>query len=186
MQIANPLYDTVFKYMLDDEPVAKLFLSALLQREIVELCYNPQEMLRENEEIVEIVKKTQGAEKLTFFSILRLDFSAKIRDAKGKHETVLIELQKASNGSDLMRFRKYLGLQYTNKNNSIHTESGKIVAIPLLPIYFLGEGMSEIKGHAAVKIERVVRDMFTGEIIEVKDDFIENLSELIVVDGSLI
>ena len=133
MQIANPLYDTVFKYMLEDERVAKLFLSALLQREIVELCYNPQEMLRENEEIVEIVKKTQGAEKLTFFSVLRLDFSAKIRDANGKYETVLIELQKASNGSDLMRFRKYLGLQYTNKNNSIHTESGGCLPAPGMP-----------------------------------------------------
>ncbi|MEY4926593.1 MAG: hypothetical protein RI894_1029, partial [Bacteroidota bacterium] len=37
MQIANPLYDTVFKYLLEDEPVASLFISALLGREIVEL-----------------------------------------------------------------------------------------------------------------------------------------------------
>jgi hypothetical protein len=46
MQIANPLYDTVFKYLLEDEPVAKLFLSALLEREIEELTYNPQEMVQ--------------------------------------------------------------------------------------------------------------------------------------------
>ena len=45
MQIANPLYDTVFKYLLDDEVVAKLFLSELLGREIIELTYDVKEIL---------------------------------------------------------------------------------------------------------------------------------------------
>ena len=31
--IANPIYDVVFKYMMEDERVAKLLLSALLQKE---------------------------------------------------------------------------------------------------------------------------------------------------------
>ena len=30
--IANPIYDVVFKYMMEDERVAKLLLSALLQK----------------------------------------------------------------------------------------------------------------------------------------------------------
>ena len=181
MLIANPLYDTVFKYMLEDERVAKLFLSALLQREIVELYYNPQEMLHDNEAATEKIPPSEGIEKLTFFSVLRLDFSAKVRDANGKYETILIELQKANNGSDLMRFRKYLGLQYGNKNNAIRSATGKLIAIPLLPIYFLGEGMSTITGHGAVKVERTVRDMFTNEVVSEKDDFIENLSHNAII-----
>ena len=29
--IANPIYDSVFKYMMEDDRVAKIMLSALLQ-----------------------------------------------------------------------------------------------------------------------------------------------------------
>lgn len=35
--IANPIYDSVFKYMMEDDKVAKLLLSALLKKEIIEL-----------------------------------------------------------------------------------------------------------------------------------------------------
>ena len=30
--IANPIYDSVFKYMMEDDRVAKILLSALLQK----------------------------------------------------------------------------------------------------------------------------------------------------------
>ena len=30
MHIANPIYDVVFKYMLEDNKTAKLFLSAII------------------------------------------------------------------------------------------------------------------------------------------------------------
>lgn len=35
--IANPIYDIVFKYMKEDDKVAKILLSALLKKEIVEI-----------------------------------------------------------------------------------------------------------------------------------------------------
>lgn len=41
--IANPIYDSVFKYMMEDERVAKILLSALLKKEIVELQMRRQE-----------------------------------------------------------------------------------------------------------------------------------------------
>ena len=34
MLIANPIYDVVFKYLLEDKKVAKLFLGAILEKEI--------------------------------------------------------------------------------------------------------------------------------------------------------
>ncbi|GAB4344839.1 MAG: hypothetical protein OHK0038_25060 [Flammeovirgaceae bacterium] len=43
MQIANPLCDVVFKYLMEDSKVAKLLLSAILGKEIVELDFRPQE-----------------------------------------------------------------------------------------------------------------------------------------------
>ena len=36
MIIANPIYDTVFKYMMSDSRVAKTFLSAIIDEKIVE------------------------------------------------------------------------------------------------------------------------------------------------------
>ena len=35
--IANPIYDVVFKFLMEDERVAKILLSALLQKEVVEV-----------------------------------------------------------------------------------------------------------------------------------------------------
>ena len=46
MRIANPIYDVVFKYLLDDEKVARLVLSALLGKEILELAFRPTEIRR--------------------------------------------------------------------------------------------------------------------------------------------
>ena len=33
--VANPLYDAVFKYMMEDERIAKTLLSALLQKTVI-------------------------------------------------------------------------------------------------------------------------------------------------------
>ena len=167
MQIANPLYDTVFKYLLEDEQVAKLFLSALLARDIVELTYNPQEMLRQ--------KADKTAER-PFFSVLRLDFAAKIRMEDNTMQTVLIEVQKANNSDDIMRFRRYLGLQLQSNHNAVPNEKGILQPIPIYPIYFLGEGLPNIKKHGLVKVERVCTDGLTQEIILTKDNFVENLT----------
>ena len=35
MTIANPIYDIVFKYMLEDERIARIILSALLKKEVL-------------------------------------------------------------------------------------------------------------------------------------------------------
>ena len=41
--IANPIYDSVFKYMMEDDRVAKILLSALLQKDIIDLQMKPHE-----------------------------------------------------------------------------------------------------------------------------------------------
>ncbi len=182
MQIANPLYDTVFKFMLDDDEVAKLFLSALLEREIVALTYNPQEMLRKKVNEMEIAdreaviaQKKLLAEK-PFYSILRLDFAATVRLDDGTLKTILIELQKSNSTTDLMRFRRYIGLQLQSAKNTAKDKKGHAQPIPIYPIFFLGEGLPDIKKHGAVEVSRSVRDKFTKEPILTKDNFIENIS----------
>ena len=188
MKIANPLYDTVFKFLLQDEPVAKLFLSALLECEIVELTYNPQEMLRkklDEAEIAEkklVLKQKELLNERPFYSILRLDFAAKVRFEDGTLKTILIEVQKSNNTSDLMRFRRYIGMQLQSSKNTILDKNKNLQPIPIHPIFFLGEGLPNIKGHGAVEVKTIVRDKFTKEIIHTKDNFIENIT----LDGLVI
>ena len=44
MEIANPIYDVVFKYLMEDHKVAKIILSTLTQLNIVSLELLPQEL----------------------------------------------------------------------------------------------------------------------------------------------
>ena len=82
MIIANPIYDIVFKYLMEDADIAKGLLSVILNVEVTELSLRPQEMSSES-----VVKDIP-------LIIYRLDFVAVIKTNNGTHQKVLIELQK--------------------------------------------------------------------------------------------
>lgn len=44
MLIANPIYDVVFEYLMEDSKIAKLFLSAITELNAVRLTFQPQEI----------------------------------------------------------------------------------------------------------------------------------------------
>jgi hypothetical protein len=46
LRIANPIYDTIFKYLLDNEKVARLMLSALIGQEVPSLQFRPNYAVR--------------------------------------------------------------------------------------------------------------------------------------------
>lgn len=156
MIIANPIYDTVFKFLMEDLSVAKRVISAIIGEEIIDLAIKPQE-------------QTTFSDKY-LLTVFRLDFKAIIRTVDGKEKKVLIELQKSKNSFDVMRFRNYLGTNYSNADeiNGIKT------ILPIVPIYFLGFNLTIQR--PVLKIGRQYEDLTTGEIIDQKDEFIENLS----------
>ena len=43
MQIANPIYDVVFKHLMEDAKIAKLLISSIIGEEIETLEFRPQE-----------------------------------------------------------------------------------------------------------------------------------------------
>ena len=169
MRIANPIYDVVFKYLLDDEKVAKLVLSALLGREILSLDFRATEVRTE-------VPRPVGAEIL----VLRLDFAATLRQEDGSRKLVLIEIQKAHTPWDVLRFRRYLGSQYASAENVYVDPAGRKQALPLVTIYFLGEGLECIDAPV-VKVNRHYTDVATGEEIAIADPFVEALTHDTVV-----
>ena len=160
MQIANPIYDVVFKYLMDDNRIAKLIISKIIDEEIEELQFLSTEDRSDFQERNLIV--------------YRLDFSAKIKTGTGELKQVIIEIQKAKFPTDIMRFRKYLGLQYLDKNNTFY-EGKKKKAYPIISIYFLGHKL-ENTDVPIIRVNRNYIDVATGKHIERKEEFIESLT----------
>ncbi len=165
MLIANPIYDTVFKYLMDDNKVAKIFLSAIIGEEIEELELRPTEYPDELDK--------------PSVTVYRLDFAAKIRAKTGELKLVLVEIQKAKYPSDIMRFRRYLGHQYASENNSVQVVmdvgAERYTALPILTIYFLGHKLDHTDAPV-IKVNRHCIDVVTGKPLEKKEEFIESLT----------
>lgn len=77
--IANPIYDVVFKFMMEDEKVAKLLLSALLKKDIIELQMRQHEYTAMHKPVSPCSVWTS---------------QPKSSDNDGTEHLVLIELQK--------------------------------------------------------------------------------------------
>ena len=159
--IANPIYDSVFKFLMEDERAAKVLLSALLKKEVRELkmCRNEYTNLQQ-----------------TRISLFRIDFSAKLVDASGKEELVLIELQKTWLPTETLRFRQYLGAQYLNKDNMPESDNPKGFGLPIISIYILGHKVGDLQ-HPVVYVRRRYLDYDDQQIeVGVPDPFIESLT----------
>jgi len=173
MKIANPIYDVVFKYLMDDNKIAKLVISKIIGEEIESLDFQPKE------NVVEIERPATDSEKFkASFTVYRLDFAAKIKLSGGGFKQVLIEIQKAKFPTDIMRFRKYLGQQYySDKNTTIRNINGKgrKSALPIVSIYFLGHHL-DFETAPIIKVNRNYIDLATGEQLKNKEEFIESLS----------
>jgi len=162
MLIANPIYDSVFKYLLDDNKVAIQLLSLITGKDIVELDLLPTEF-------------NSKLEEERHFTVYRLDFSAKVKLVDGSFLSILIEIQKAKFHTDIMRFRKYLGGQYANENNT-YLENERKKALPIYSIYFLGHNLVKNQDIPVIKVERKYYDNATGEELPQKEEFIESLT----------
>jgi len=174
MQIANPIYDVVFKYLMEDSKIAKLMISSIISENIEELVFMPQEFVSDIDNAKTEKTKRNRKDSLTVY---RLDFSAKIKTEEG-YKNVVIELQKAKFPTDIMRFRKYLGEQFANKENVQKIKIGNRIrktGLPIISIYFLGHKLDTTQA-SAIKVSRQYSDLITDEIIETKESFIESLT----------
>ena len=157
MVIANPIFDIVFKRMMENERVAKFFIGTLLGQIIETIEVKPQEFTY--------------TDKLAGLAVFRLDFVATIKTETGEQKKVLIEIQKAKNQIDLMRFRNYLAEQY-KKEDFVNNEK---TILPITTIYILGFKLPEIE-TPCIKVERNYKDLVNNKIIDKKSDFVEKLT----------
>ena len=102
MIIANPIYDVVFKYLMDEGDIARRFISKILDVEILSLELRPKERS---------IKIEDTFEYRLDITIYRLDFIGEIKTPTGSKK-VMIELQKAWDEDDIHRFRNYLAQEF--------------------------------------------------------------------------
>ena len=161
--VANPIYDSVFKFLMEDERIAKTVLSALLKKEVVSVEMRRHEhpnITRDN------------------ISMFRIDFAARVMHDDGSTRLVLIELQKTWLSTETLRFRRYLAAQYNAEENMLkesNSEAGPY-AIPMIAIYLLGHRIGDID-KAVVYVNHKALD-YDGKEIEngENDPFINSLT----------
>lgn len=160
IQIANPIYDSVFKYLMEDERIAKTLLSALLKKEVVAV------EMRRNE-------YTNGVR--DNISMFRIDFGAHVKEPDGTIRLVLIELQKTWLETETLRFRQYLGAQYSNSENVPSENNKDGYAIPMVAIYLLGHRVGDIN-VPVLYVKHKAYD-YDGNVVTdgIPDPFVESL-----------
>ncbi|HOR59991.1 MAG TPA: hypothetical protein PK124_01955 [Bacteroidales bacterium] len=168
MFIANPIYDTVFKYMMSDTKVAKIFLSAIIEEKIVELDFASTER-----SLKPGAKRSDVNRELEELVVCRFDFAAKIKTDSGEYKTVTIELQKAKFATDIMRFRRYLGVMYQDPNNT--SDKKRLKARQIYCIYLLNYDIG-LSNSPVIKVDNIVSDQATGEELSNKNEFIQSLN----------
>ncbi|MBQ3655245.1 MAG: hypothetical protein II956_00160 [Bacteroidales bacterium] len=173
-QVVNPIYDTVFKYLMQDEKVAKVLIGNILKTKVVSIQMN-------NNEYSALLPDGK--------KIFKLDFSATILDRSGKNQLVHIEVQKALEEGEIMRFRSYLGAIYmdetkkyqeTIKNPKTNIETVVDHPLPIHSIYILGHELGDGLEQSVMHGENIFKDQ-EGNIIKIPDnnDYINGLTHTV-------
>ncbi len=191
MIIANPVYDTIFKYLMFEHDIAKRFLSVILNVDIIKLTFNKIE----NAQVIKERELSVGE-----ITLYRLDFIAEIATSDGI-KTVLIELQKSWDSQDIYRFRNYLAEEYArhytahlnyldslkrirkerknqkkeNKDLTKLPTNDVPEALPIVAVYIIDHKL--YYDNMIVHSEPICKDPNNkNKILQGKDDFIENLT----------
>ena len=158
--VANPLYDAVFKYLMEDERIARTILSALLKKKVLSV------QTRRNE--------YANVTRHESISMFRIDFAAKVEEEDGQTHLLLIELQKTWLPTETLRFRRYLALQYNNEENMLGEPAARY-GMPMVAIYLLGHRVGNIQ-EPVIYVRHKAYDYNDREVtVGMPDPFVESL-----------
>jgi hypothetical protein len=156
MIIGNPIYDTYFKRLMENERTVKFFISTLLECEVLKVDLRPQE-----------VTYVDKDDKLKLY---RVDFAAIVQTENGSTEKVLIKVQKSLYATDMVRFRS------ENREHYQRVYADKNGPLPIIFIYLLGFNLPNIERPCFKINNRGYFDMFRREYFDERCDFTEGLT----------
>ena len=151
VRVFNPIYDTVFKYLMEDERVARILLGSILDKKITEIS------VLANDHTLPIGEDLK---------LLRIDFSAKFINEDNTEEFATIELQKSAEEEEIMRFRKYMSIHIGDEANAKkitkHHRNGEqytvLKPLPIYCVYILGHTLGKGFEHAVMKTQIILKD----------------------------
>ncbi|MDR2705961.1 MAG: hypothetical protein LBC02_09310 [Planctomycetaceae bacterium] len=162
--IANPIYDVVFKRLMDDTEIARFFIETLIGQKVESIKLKPQNTSVPRE-IDSPSRQLQLSNNTKFVS---LDFAVTVKTAAEDSQKILIEIRKGKNSLDLKGFYEYLDEYYQcvdETNDSWY----------LITIFILGFELKHIL-TPAVKIAPKYIDLNTKQSFFVKTNIAKQLT----------
>ena len=167
VEVANPIYDVVFKYLMQNHRVARLLIGRITGLEVHSLTVSPQETA---------VRHTPDAPDHDLpLNLLRMDFAARVQTEDGGERQVLIEIQKANAPTVIERFRRYLGQQIGSRDNILTHPSGRTEAVPIVTIYLLGYALDHLSDEAVIDVCPRVTERRTGRVLQAHHPLVEGI-----------
>jgi hypothetical protein len=159
---------------MQDEKVAKVLIGNILKTKVVSIQMN-------NNEYAAMLPDGK--------KVFKLDFSATILDKAGKQQLVHIEVQKALEEGEIMRFRHYLGAIYmdatkkyqeTISNPKTNEQITVEHPLPIHTIYILGHTLGDGLSESVMHGENIFKDQ-DGNIIQIPEnnDYINGLTHTV-------
>jgi len=158
MLIPDPIHDAKFKRLMESERMIRFFIGALLEETVESLAIPEQEFI------------CLTAESGT--SVFRLCFIATFKAQPGERSKALIEIRKALEPSDLLRFQ---GNDLFEQYQGIDPADGTEVILPIIEVLIVGSNLPRINTPCTL-LKRTYFDMIEKVPMEVKGNFLEDMS----------
>ena len=181
--IPNPIYDVVFRYLMEDTESAMIVLSTLINEKITSLQLEPQIHTQKNKFKTRIADPKSKDD----IHLFHLDFTATIALPDGTEELIMIELQKASEPDDIFRFKRYISKNFQKKYEKeiihpiSHTVEKVNKPIRLIPIFILNFRIENEINDLLIRTDRIKTGVFKNKNLVKHNEFIDNLSYDILV-----
>ena len=177
VEIANPLYDVVFKRLMENNRVASYFIETFIGEKIesITMLTHESTVFKWSRKFEKFNLSQEDLDRLKELTVIRLDFVATIKTDAGDRKKVLIEVQKARDNSDVMRFRSYLAEHYKRKDSVTVNDKVTHVPLPIITIYLLGFNLPETD-VVVIRANRTFHDMIADRALKVKIPFVEYLT----------
>ena len=158
MDVANPIYDVVFTYLMQNDRVARLLIGRITGLEVQSLTVNPRGTA--------LRRTPEDPEHDLPLTLLRMTFAARVQTADGSERQVLIEILKAGAQTVINRFRRYLGLLIASGDTILTHPSGRAEAVPIVTIYVLGYALDGLSDEAVIDVCPRVTERRTGRELQ--------------------
>ena len=168
MEVANPIYDVVFKYLMQDDRVARLLIARITGLEVQSLAVSPR--------VTSVRRFADAPDHDQPLTLLRMDFAARVRTADGGERQVLIEIWKAKAPTVIERFRRSLGQQIGSGDKILTHPSGRTEAAPIVTIYFLGYvPLAHLSDEAVIDVCPRVTERRTGRELSASHPLVQGI-----------